>query len=128
MKTIKFYDTSSILVKEKFNPTEEQYVLSIITLQELENLKTSNTTDENTKYQVRKFLRFYEEHPEMFKIHCEFDEKLKTNDEKILSSAYNCWLGLNQDTTVYGFYFVTNDFKLLWLWNWLWFLIIKLFS
>ena len=108
-KKIKFYDTSAILVKEKFNPEKELYVLSVITLQELENLKTSNTSNENTKYQVRRFLRYYEEHPDEFEIHCNYNEDLKTNDEKILSAVYNYVLGMRQDGNYEDFYFVTND-------------------
>lgn len=110
MKTIKFYDTSALLVKEKFNFYEEEYVISIITLQELENLKSSNNTDEETKHRVRKLLRFLDENLNKFIIQSRYEESLKTNDEKILSGAYNYGLALNQnEKSYYEYYFVTND-------------------
>lgn len=110
MKTIKFYDTSALLVKEKFNFYEEEYVISIITLQELENLKSSNSTDEEIKHRVRKLLRFLDENLNKFIIQSRYEESLKTNDEKILSGAYNYGLALNQNEKgYYEYYFVTND-------------------
>lgn len=110
MKTIKFYDTSALLVKEKFNFYEEEYVISIITLQELENLKSSNNTDEETKHRVRKLLRFLDENLDKFIIQPRYEESLKVNDEKILSGAYNYGLALNQnEKSYYEYYFVTND-------------------
>lgn len=110
MKTIKFYDTSALLVKEKFNFYEEEYVISIVTLQELENLKSSNNTDEETKHRVRKLLRFLDENLDKFIIQPKYEESLKVNDEKILSGAYNYGLALNQnETDYYEYYFVTND-------------------
>lgn len=110
MKTIKFYDTSALLVKEKFNFYEEEYVISIITLQELENLKSSNNTDEEIKHRVRKLLRFLDENLNKFIIQSRYEESLKTNDEKILSGAYNYGLALNQNEKgYYEYYFVTND-------------------
>lgn len=110
MKTIKFYDTSALLVKEKFNFYEEEYVISIITLQELENLKSSNNTDEEIKHRVRKLLRFLDENLNKFIIQSRYEESLKTNDEKILSGAYNYGLALNQnEKSYYEYYFITND-------------------
>ena len=110
MKTIKFYDTSALLVKEKFNFREEEYVISIVTLQELENLKSSNNTDEETKHRVRKLLRFLDENLDKFIIQPKYEESLKVNDEKILSGAYSYGLALNQnETNYYEYYFVTND-------------------
>lgn len=110
MKTIKFYDTSALLVKEKFNFYEEEYVISIVTLQELENLKSSNNADEETKHRVRKLLRFLDENLDKFIIQPKYEESLKVNDEKILSGAYNYGLALNQnETNYYEYYFVTND-------------------
>lgn len=103
--TIKFYDTSAILAKEKFYPEEEKYALSVITLQELENIKTSNSADEDVKYRARRFLRYLDEHSDDFEIVCDYDKNLKTNDEKILSSAYNYL----QDK---AFYFITNDLSM----------------
>lgn len=108
MKTIKFYDTSALLVKEKFFPDKEHYVISQITLQELENIKTS-TRDEETKYRARKLLRYLDEYLDDFEIHIvEFinSDTKKSNDEKILLSASNYFLNLQEPA---DFYFVTND-------------------
>ena len=108
MKTIKFYDTSALLVKEKFFPDKEYYVISQITLQELENIKTS-TRDEETKYRARKLLRYLDEHLDDFEIHnVEFinSDTKKSNDEKILLSASNYFINLQEPA---DFYFVTND-------------------
>lgn len=109
--TIKFYDTSALLLKEKFNSKEEYVVISIITLQELENLKTSSTTEEPMRFRVRKLLRYIDEHPNEIAVHCTYDEKAKTNDEKIISSAWNYNNVVKYDDTLKykPMYFVTND-------------------
>lgn len=112
MKTIKFYDTSALLSKEKFDPENELYVISIITLQELENIKSSATSDEELKYRARRFIRYFEEHPDDFQVHMEYDEKLKSNDEKILSGAYNYSLQHRNEESIkryWSYVFVTND-------------------
>ena len=111
MKTIKFYDTSALLVKDNFNFDNEIYVFSIITLQELEKLKTSNTTDEDTRYRVRKILRYLDENMSKFVIHTSYDENAKTNDVKILSAVMNYERGLQYEEKYSYFqcFFVTND-------------------
>lgn len=50
---IKFYDTSSLLLEENF----EGIVVSSISLQELEDIKTSTNRDNEIKAQARKALR-----------------------------------------------------------------------
>ena len=105
MKTIKFYDTSALLVKEKFNFYEEDYVISIITLQELEKLKNSAVDDE-LKYRVRKTLRILNENFSNFIVETKYDKNLKTNDEKILDSANNYYHTMTDN------YFVTNDLSM----------------
>lgn len=111
MKTIKFYDTSALLVKDDFNFKNEMYVFSVITLQELEKLKTSNTTDEDTRYRVRKILRYLDENMNKFIVHTTYDENSKTNDEKILSAVMNYERCLQyEDEYRYSeCFFITND-------------------
>ena len=46
----KFYDTSSLLLEEKF---DEQIYISSITLFELEEIKTSTRKDEETRAAAR---------------------------------------------------------------------------
>ncbi len=110
MKTIKFYDTSALLVKEKFNFEKDCYVISIITLQELEKLKISNTDDE-LKYKVRKTLRLLDENFSNFVIVTRYGENLKTNDEKILDSA-DYYYHTAPRENYKSFYFVTNDLSM----------------
>lgn len=54
-QNIKFYDTSALLegLEDVF---KEKFVISSITLKELENIKTSAHKDAHQKYQVRKLL------------------------------------------------------------------------
>ena len=110
MKTVKFYDTSALLVKEKFNFEKDCYVISIITLQELEKLKISNTDDE-LKYKVRKTLRLLDENFSNFVIATRYGENLKTNDEKILDSA-DYYYHTAPRENYKSFYFVTNDLSM----------------
>lgn len=110
MKTIKFYDTSALLVKEEFDFEKDCYVISIITLQELEKLKISNTDDE-LKYKVRKTLRLLDENFSNFMIVTRYGENLKTNDEKILDSA-DYYYHTTQRKNYESFCFVTNDLSM----------------
>lgn len=48
MKKIKFYDTNSILIKGEAL-FEEEFIISSISFEELENIKTSYYKDEYTK-------------------------------------------------------------------------------
>jgi len=48
MMTYKFYDTSALIEKEKLL-SDEQIIISSITLEELEKLKTSNTIVEDLR-------------------------------------------------------------------------------
>ena len=52
-----FYDTCSLLdaQKEAFESSDKFYISSI-TINELENIKTSGTKDEETKYNARTLL------------------------------------------------------------------------
>jgi rRNA-processing protein FCF1 len=54
---IKFYDTSSLILdSENLFNDNEKFIISSITLDELENLKSSNKTDLDKKIAVAKLL------------------------------------------------------------------------
>jgi hypothetical protein len=59
---IKFYDTSSLLLKATSLHEEERFVISSITLQELENIKSSGRKDIETKHNARLVLHYLDEH------------------------------------------------------------------
>lgn len=60
----KFYDTCSLLLKagHVFDEEETTLVISSITLQELENIKTSNRKDDDVKFAARKLTHELDEH------------------------------------------------------------------
>ena len=96
MKMIhKFYDTCSLLSSAEtlFDDDDVTIIISSISLQELENIKTSKFKDELTKFAARHILHLLEKNPDKYKI-----EIYKMNYEIILTS-----LGLE----------VTNDTKIL---------------
>jgi len=56
---LNFYDTSSLLLKvDNLQKEEEKFVISSITLEELENIKTSTSKDPDIKYAARKLLHY----------------------------------------------------------------------
>lgn len=96
---VKFYDTSSLLKKvDTLFETGERFAVSSITLDELENIKTSSNKDADIKYSARKLLREMDAHINDFDIVLFEDKMLKpaiklnlsiTNDIKILTCAIN---------------------------------------
>ena len=114
MKTHKFYDTSSLLLKaNNLFDEEEDFIISSITLEELENIKTSTNKDPDVKYAARKLLRTLEEHNDGYIIHIFTEDMLDiikdhslsiTNDMKILATAIDYVNQYQQFIT-----FVTND-------------------
>lgn len=100
---INFYDTSSLLLKVG-NLFDENvpFAISSITLDELENIKTSSNKDQEVKYAARKLLHMLDENIENVKIVI-FKEKMLipiqeaeltiTNDSKILACAIECAKG-----------------------------------
>ena len=62
-KKIKFYDTSSLLLKvDSLFEEEEKFVISSITLEELENIKTAANKDADVKYAARKLTHILDTH------------------------------------------------------------------
>lgn len=118
MKTYKFYDTCSLLLKvDTLFEEENPIVISSITLNELENIKTSFNKDPDVKYAARRLLHMLAEHPEAYEVHIfnmnmldAITEKALsiTDDTKILATAIDYDRNCHPDETV----FVTNDLAL----------------
>ena len=118
MITYKFYDTCSLLLKTNhlFNEENVKVVISSISLQELEDIKTANNKDAEIKYSARKLLNILNENPEVYEIWVFKEDMLKpivekgfdhiNNDLKILACAFDYDCNVHPDETV----FVTNDF------------------
>lgn len=93
-----FYDTCSLLYaqKEAFESSDKFYISSI-TINELENIKTSGTKDEETKYNARTLLHLLEQNEYKYEIILYKNEYMdrvsefdlpNTSDSKIIASAY----------------------------------------
>ena len=112
---IKFYDTSSLLKQvDTLFETEDLIAISSITLEELENIKTSSNKDADIKYSARKLLHILDDNTDNYEVVIFKDKYLKpivktgisiNNDMKILS----CAIELNKK---YEVQFVTNDLAL----------------
>ena len=68
-KDIRFYDTCSLLIcgEGLFN-NDEKFIVSSITFQELERIKTANNKDSDIKYSARLLLHLFETHPDMYEV------------------------------------------------------------
>ena len=110
----KFYDTCSLLLKgeEAFLESDNiQVVVSSITIQELEEIKTSRHKDESIKKQARTVVRALDTYshivhiykPSMLDCFKETDFEIN-NDLKILATAYD-FICYEQPQTI----FYTND-------------------
>ena len=118
--TYKFFDTCSLLLKANhlFDDNGYKTVISSISLQELEDIKTASNKDAEIKYSARKLLATLNEHPEAYEIWIFKEEMLEpiaekgfthiNNDLRILACAYDYDTYKHPDETV----FVTNDLAL----------------
>lgn len=79
---------------------EDFFILSSVSIEELEDIKTNRSKDDDVKYRARKAVRFLNEHPEKYKIivYGQWDRTLYpldpigrtdnlTNDDKIIHCA-----------------------------------------
>ena len=107
----KFYDTCSLLKKVDTLFDEGKFAISSITLEKLENIKTSANKDPDVKYAARKLIHILDEHYDEYDLHIYtksdgeiiLEKELElNNDAKILASALT--YQQNQDVI-----FVTND-------------------
>ena len=81
----KFYDTCSLLdLQEK--AFEEPFYISLVTLQELENIKTSANKDAEIKYKARKITRLLAENEDLYDVIIDTEE-LNNNDMRIINSV-----------------------------------------
>ena len=111
----KFYDTCSLLQKvEHLFDDDSRMVISSVTLNELEHIKTAYNKDPDVKYSARKLTRLLDENIDKYDLciyvngyECDIDLRQlpHTNDTQILACAYN-WM---QDHLQDEFIFVSND-------------------
>ena len=116
MTNYRFYDTCSLLLRaDNLFDTNEHFIISSITLDELENIKTSTKKDADTKYAARHLLHLLNEYIGEYEIHVFTEDMLKpiedkhltiNNDIKILATALDYNAKHNQVL------FVTNDLSL----------------
>ena len=116
----KFYDTCSLLLKAShlFDEENVKVVISSISLQELEDIKTAGNKDAEVKYSARKLLNVLNDNPEAYEIWIFREEMLEpiaekgfthiNNDLRILACAFDYDYNEHPDETV----FVTNDLAL----------------
>lgn len=113
-KKIKFYDTNAIL-KLQDKIFEEKFILSSVTLQELENIKISRNKEEDVKYNARKILHLLDKYQNKYDVVVYIDAIEKyieekqieiTPDSKIVASAAFSKGFLPQDEELL---FVTDD-------------------
>ena len=118
IKTRQFYDTCSLLLRAgNLFDEPEDFIISSITLQELENIKTSTNKDDNIKFSARQLLHDLDEHFDQYLIInyqntyaqniTQRDFEL-TNDTKILSCYLECVRLFPEEKIV----FITNDLAL----------------
>lgn len=114
-----FYDTCSLLTKGTLlEDKNEQIIISSITLDELENIKTSANKDANIKYTARQLLRTLNDNPDLCQVIIYKEKMIKpiqkydlsiTNDMKILATALN-YNKQNKNHPIDNF--ITNDLTL----------------
>ena len=113
---IKFYDTCSLLLDiDRLQETKEHFYISSITLEELENIKTSSHKDLDVKYLARKTLRILNEmKTSQYKVLVYtdvLDDIIKsagisvTNDARIIISLRELIKGNKSEE----YLFITND-------------------
>lgn len=115
---IRFYDTSSLLIKgTTIFDEKEPFVISSITLEELEKIKTAFNKDDEIKFMARQLLHKLDECRGAYQVHI-FKEKMLqpiiekdltiSNDMKILATAIDYNNTVRTDEVI----FVTNDLAL----------------
>ena len=107
---MKFYDTNALL-ELMDDVLVEPFVISSVTLEELENIKTSKTKTEEIRYKARKVVHLLDENRDKYQIVIHNDDSFEilmnsgvevTNDSKICA----CAKYFSNDNDIV---FVTND-------------------
>ena len=92
---MKFYDTNALL-ELMDDVLVEPFVISSVTLEELENIKTSKTKTEETRYKARKVVHLLDENRDKYEVVIHNDDSFEilmnsgievTNDSKICACA-----------------------------------------
>ena len=116
MSKTRFYDTSSLLLRaENLFDTNESFVISSITLDELESIKTSQKKDADTKYAARRLLHLLDEYIGEYEIHVFNEKMLKPIEEKSLTINNDIRIlatALDYNATQNEVLFITNDLSL----------------
>ena len=93
---IKFYDTNVLLSHLDLLEKEEKFLISSVTIKELEGIKTSGTKSEQTRYEARKAVHFLSDNQEKYNVivydiksSCDFSEYglEDSNDNRIMRCA-----------------------------------------
>ena len=98
MKKVFFYDTCSLLNELHSAFENDFFYISSVTLEELENIKTSSSKDQDIKYRARQLLHLLFENKDKYKVVI-FQKEWETaisnfsylsdnNDSKIIYSAF----------------------------------------
>lgn len=107
-----FYDTCSLLNSyDRIFKSNDEFYLSSITLQELENIKTSAHKDAETKYKARRLSRLLAEHEDRYRVFA-YDINVKytlqllgvedNNDSRIIATV-------KENLKNYPCIFITED-------------------
>ena len=82
---IRFYDTCSLLLKvDTLFDSGEPFVISSITLEELENIKTASTRDADIKYTARKLLHSLDENRDKYVL---FDRGMYFSCDQVINNS-----------------------------------------
>ena len=113
---IKFYDTNALLfLQQDAFKTKDKFLISNITLKELELIKTSGTKDEEIKWKARHILNLLSEYEDKYEIEIyksSYEDDLKildlptTEDSKIILCAKEAFI--KRDCLDTGL-FITQD-------------------
>jgi predicted PilT family ATPase len=111
---MKFFDTNALILLQN-KAFEEKFIISSITLNELEQIKTSKTKDEETKWAARHILHLLADNEDKYEIEIyksHYEDDIKTldlpisDDSKIIICAKESFIRRNcLDTGI----FVTED-------------------
>ena len=107
MKKVFFYDTCSLLNELHSAFENDFFYISSVTLEELENIKTSSSKDQDIKYRARQLLHLLFENKNKYKVVI-FQKEWETaisnfsylsdnNDSKIIYSAFITDTGISFD-------------------------------
>ena len=118
IKDIRFYDTCSLLLAgETLFDKDQKFLISSISIKELERIKTSSNKDADVKYSARILQHLLQKYPDKYEViihktsHEAQIEKLGldiTDDTRILSDA----IWANNIEYPDAIIFVTNDLAL----------------